>query len=177
VDRERGAHHTPANTPLVDAVDIEELSASEPQVGVALEPVNPIRGLRNKGLVIWGGRTLDPSPAGRFVAHRRFIHRLIRAIRRLAQPLVFEAHRAELRGTLVRGVTSVLLEAFRGGALRGERPEEAFFVTCDEQTNPPEQRENGRVECEIGLALAVPMEFITIRVALSREGELEVFES
>jgi phage tail sheath protein FI len=71
----------------------------------------------------------------------------------------------------------VLLEAWRGGGLKGARPDEAFFVRCDETTNPPDQRELGRCICEIGFAPVAPMEFIVIRVALGGEAALEVFES
>ena len=117
---------------------------------------------------VWGGRTLERrDPAGRFVAHRRLIHRLVRAIRRVAEPLVFENNGPELWLALTRAVTTVLLEAFRAGALKGARPEEAFRVHCDDQTNPPEERDLGRCVCEIEVAPAVPMEFITLRVALS----------
>jgi uncharacterized protein len=62
------------------------------------------------------------------------------------------------------------------GALKGARPEEAFRVKCDAETNPPEERDLGRLLCVIEFAPAVPMEFITLRVALGREGNLEVFE-
>jgi phage tail sheath protein FI len=71
----------------------------------------------------------------------------------------------------------VLLEAYRAGALKGERPEEAFRVRCDENTNPPEEQDLGRVLCEIEVAPAVLMEFITLRIAVSAEGRLEVIES
>jgi phage tail sheath protein FI len=127
-------------------------------------------------LTIWGGRTLELADGGRFVAHRRLTHRLVRTIHRVAQPLVFEINGPELWLALVRGLTSVLLDAWRAGALKGARPEHAFRVRCDDDTNPPEARELGQVHCVIEFAPAVPMEFITLRVAFGREGNLEVFE-
>ena len=78
--------------------------------------------------------------------------------------------------TIVRGITSVLLEAWRGGGLKGVTADEAFRVKCDDETNPPEDRDLGRVTCVIEFAPATPMEFITLRIALGREGNLEVFE-
>lgn len=150
------------------------------QGALAMGGVNPLRCAPNQGLVVWGGRTaFDPSlgPVNLFVAHRRLIHRLIRAIRRVAEPLVFEVNGADLWLTLVRAITSVLLEAWRAGALQGQRPEHAFLVRCDETTNPPESEEAGLVLCEVRVAPAVPMEFITLRIAVSREGRLEVTET
>jgi len=123
---------------------------------------------------VWGGRTLDRTTP--FVAHRRLLHRLVRAIRRVAEPLVFETNGPVLWFTFVRSVTAVLLDAWRAGALAGTRPEEAFGVVCDATTNPPEEIDAGRCVCNIEFAPAVPMEFILIRVALSRDGSLEVLQ-
>jgi phage tail sheath protein FI len=128
-------------------------------------------------LVVWGGRTADANQPPTFIAHRRLIHRLIRAIRRVADPLVFDVNGPELRLTIVRAITTVLLEAWRAGALKGATADEAFRVRCDEKTTPPEEQDLGRVFCEIELAPAVPMEFILLRVALSTDAALEVFET
>ena len=177
VDRERGSHHTPANVVVHDAVDIETLLDRNAGGPLIASGINLVRCVQGKGLMIWGGRTLDLSRDGRFIAHRRFIHRLIRAIGRVANPVVFDTNGLELWLILVRAVTTVLLEAFRGGALQGARPEEAFRVRCNDQTSPLSEREQGRVLCEIDLALAAPMEFITIRVSVSREGRVEVFDA
>jgi phage tail sheath protein FI len=42
------------------------------------------------------------------------------------------------------------------------KPEDAFYVKCSEETNPPEAVERGILTCEIGVAPAVPAEFIMI---------------
>jgi phage tail sheath protein FI len=176
LDRERGAYHTPANAQLFEAVDLSQVLEPDEQERLFNESVNLLRCFPGRGLQVWGGRTMERRQGGRYIAHRRLIHRLIRAIRRVAEPLVFENNGAELWLTIVRGITTVLVEAYRAGALKGERPEEAFIVRCDAETNPLEEQDVGRVICEISLAPAVPMEFITLRVALSGEGVLEVIE-
>jgi len=89
---------------------------------------------------------------------------------------VFENNDAVLWLLLTRAVTTILSEAYTAGGLKGARPEQAFRVRCDATTNPEEERDLGRVLCEIDLAPAVPMEFITLRVALSASGTLDVFE-
>lgn len=177
LDRERGAHHTPANAEVHEAVDVSRAFDNEDQGYLNVQGVNLVRCAPGRGLVVWGGRTLDPDPAGLYVAHRRLIHRLVRAIRRVAQPLVFDINGPELWLAFVRAITTVLLEAWRSGGLKGSRPEEAFSVQCDERNNPPEERDLGRVLCLVMLAPAAPMEFIELRVALSADGVLEVFES
>lgn len=179
LDRERGAFYTPANALLFDAVDAAFNYPATDQAVLLAQGFNLIRCQSGQGLQVWGGRTAsDPrrNPEGLFLAHRRLIHRLVRAIRRVAEPLVFDNHDVELRLNIVRTITSVLLEAFRAGALKGEREEEGFEVRCDQSNNPPEEEDLGRVLCEIALAPAVPMEFIILRVAFTTEGKLEVIE-
>jgi phage tail sheath protein FI len=141
--------------------------------------INPLLCAPGSGLMVWGGRTAhDPAlgNAGLFLAHRRLVHRLIRAIRRVAEPLVFEVNGPDLWLILARAITSVLLEAWQAGALKGDRPEQAFQVRCDTSTNPPENEDLGQVNCEVLLAPAAPMEFIALRIAITREGRLEAIE-
>ncbi len=180
LDRERGAHHTPANAELLEAVDLAVFYEADEQGALAMAGLNPLRCSAGRGLVVWGGRTaFDPEngQTGLFLAHRRLIHRLVRAIRRVAEPLVFENNGPDLWLTLVRAITSVLLEAWQAGALKGEIPEQAFQVNCDESTTPPETEDAGQLLCEVKLAPAVPMEFITLRIAVSRASQLEVIET
>jgi hypothetical protein len=175
LDRERGAHHTPANAPVLDAVDVSRVYDDDDSALLDAGHVNLLVCRCGRGLQVWGGRTLERvDPTGRFVAHRRLLHRLVRAIRRVAEPLVFDGNTPRLWLTLTRAITAVLLEAFRAGALRGARPEEAFRVQCDEQTNPPAERDLGRCVSLISVAPAVPMEFITLRIAVSTDGSIEV---
>ena len=187
LDRERGPAYTPANAPILDAVDLAPRLAYERQLELHGSGVNLLRCIPGRGLQVWGGSTLAREPfarasrdsafvANEFIAYRRLIHRLVRAIRRVAEPLVFDTNGPTLWLAFVRAVTSVLLEAWRHGGLQGSRPEEAFQVACDEKTNPPEERDLGRCVCEIAIAPVAPMEFIVLRIALSGEGQLEVFE-
>lgn len=175
LDGERGAASTPANATLLDAVDLDIEYPEPQQVRLFESSVDLVRCMRGRGLVVWGGRTLSGDPRTRYIAHRRQLHLLVRAIRRVAGPLVFDVNGPELRLTLVRAITSVLLEAFRTGALAGARPEQAFRVVCDETNNPPEQ-DPGMLVCEVDVAPAVPMEFIRLRLVLGQDRGLEVIE-
>jgi uncharacterized protein len=174
LDRERGAHHTPANAVLDDAVDLDPALTEPEQVAISGAGLNLLRCAPGRGLQVWGGRTLDPDHP--YVAHRRLLHRLVRAVHRAADPLVFDVNGPELRLSLVRAVTSVLLAAFRAGALAGARPQDGFRVVCDESNNPP-GADPGQVVCEIAVAPAVPMEFIHLRLLVGPEGRLEVVEA
>ena len=186
LDNQLGPYATPANAPIYEAVDLARRLDSDDQAALYQGGINLLKCAPGKGLLVWGGRVLGPgtnsSPLvpdyrGGFVAHRRLIHVLVRAIRRVAEPLVFDTNGPQLWLALVRSITSVLLEAYRAGALKGGRPEEAFQVKCDAETNPPENIDGGLCICEVQVAPAVPMEFITLRVAVSGDGKLEVLET
>ncbi|WP_221352053.1 phage tail sheath family protein [Streptomyces beigongshangae] len=176
LDTERGAHHTPANAVVLEAVDLAAELPDPQQVRLFEAGVDLIRCTRGRGLTVWGGRTLSAGPRTRHIAHRRLLHLLVRAVRRVTGPLVFDVNSPELRLTLVRAITSVLLSAFRAGALAGSRPEQAFRVVCDDTNNPPEQ-DPGQLVCEVEVAPAVPMEFIRLRLVLGQDRGLEVIEA
>lgn len=177
LDRERGAHHTPANAQVFEAIDVSQRFDEAAQSLLYAEGANLLRCAPGRGIQLWGSRTLCLADPSRFIAHRRLIHRLVRAIRRVAEPLVFHTNGPELWLTFIRSITTVLLEAYRAGALKGARPEEAFRVRCDDKTTTQEDIENGRLFCEIEVAPATPMEFILLRIAVSADATLEVFES
>ncbi|MFF8958569.1 phage tail sheath family protein [Streptomyces sp. NPDC014894] len=176
LDQERGPHHTPANAVILEAVDLAAAYPAPQEARLFEAGVDLLRCTRGRGLTIWGGRTLSADPRTRWIAHRRLTHLLVRAVRRVASPLVFDLNSPELRLTLVRAVTSVLLASHRAGALAGTRPEHAFRVVCDDTNNPPEQ-DPGQVVCEIEVAPAVPMEFIRLRLVLGQDRGLEVIEA
>ena len=180
LDRERGAHHSPANAPLHGAVDVADHFNNLEQGLLTESGANVLRCQAGRGLLVWGGRTLSDPRSNRktcYLAHRRLLHRLVRAIRRVAEPLVFENNGPDVWLALVRAVTTVLMQAYRAGALKGERPSQGFRVVLRrDRTIRRRQSTAGFVVCEIQVAPATPMEFITLRIALSSDGRLEMIE-
>jgi len=177
LDLQQGAYITPANVEIDEAVDLSTLLDLKGQAVVYAGGLNLLTCSPSRGLLVWGGRVLGQASPGGYVAHRRLIHLFVRAIRRVAEPLVFDTNGPQLWLAFVRSITTVLLEAYRAGALQGDTPSQAFQVTCDATTNPPAQIDDGTVVCLVRVAPAIPMEFITLRVAVSAQGQLEVFES
>lgn len=175
LDRERGSGWSPANALVSDAVDLAAPLPPQTQALALGDGINLVRERVGGGLEIWGARTLDPGD-GKYVAHRRLVHRIVRAVRRVLEPLVFDTNDRLLWFSVSRAVSGVLMEAWRSGSLRGDTPDQAYRVRCDETTNPPEAIDDGRVVCELEVAPAIPMEFITLRLTLGAEGLLEVVE-
>jgi hypothetical protein len=78
---------------------------------------------------------------------------------------VFEPNTPDLWKRITRNVSDFLTVVWRSGALFGNTAQQAFYVKCDAETNPPEERELGRVITEIGVAIVRPAEFVIFRIS------------
>jgi uncharacterized protein len=164
-DTERGVHKAPANEVIRGAVDLETaLSKSEQDL---LNPVgvNCVRTFPGRGIRIWGARTLSSDPAWRYLNVRRLFNFLEESILLGTQWVVFEPNDDRLWAGIRRNITAFLTEQWRQGALFGRTPDEAFYVKCDRDNNPPESIDLGQVVCEIGVSPVKPAEFVVFRLA------------
>ncbi|WP_200305502.1 phage tail sheath subtilisin-like domain-containing protein [Streptomyces adelaidensis] len=174
-DFERGVHKAPANEVVRGAVDLElQITRGEQDL---LNPigVNCIRAFPGRGIRVWGARTMSSDPAWRYLNIRRYFNYLEESILIGTQWVVFEPNDHALWARIRRNVSAFLVNEWRSGALFGQRPEDAYYVKCDDETNPPESVDLGRVICEIGIAPVKPAEFVIFRLAQfsSGNGELE----
>ena len=81
------------------------------------------------------------------------------------QWVVFEPNDPALWARVRRTITAFLTNEWRKGALFGLTPDEAFYVKCDSETNPPDVVDAGQLVCEIGVAPVKPAEFVIFRLA------------
>jgi uncharacterized protein len=165
VDHERGVHKAPANEVIRGALDLDHDLSRNLQDGLNPAGINCIRRI-NKNITVWGARTVggDANTDLKYINVRRTLIFLRESIDRGTQWVVFEPNEASLWAKIVRNVTAFLTVVWRDGALFGKIPEEAFYVKCDEETNPVEDRDLGRVTTEIGVAIVRPAEFVIFRI-------------
>jgi phage tail sheath protein FI len=78
--------------------------------------------------------------------------------------VVFEPNEETLWASVAATLTAILQLFYERGAFAGDTPAQSYYVICDETTNPPEQREQGRLVALMGFQPAAPCEFIVIRV-------------
>jgi hypothetical protein len=168
-DRERGIHKAPANENLDEVVGLETTLSLETQGLLNHEQINCLRAFPARGIRIWGARTLSSDAAWRYVNVRRLVTMIERAIEEGTQWAVFEGNEPLLWKQVVRSVSGFLRELTRQGYLVGETDEEAFYVKCDEETNPPEVVDAGQLVCEIGVAPVRPAEYIVFRIGQRTE--------
>jgi len=159
-----GTHKPPANEPLQDIVALEKNIEKDTQDLLYPDGINCIRYFRGRGIRIWGSRTLASDAQWRHVNVTRVFAMICKSIESGTQWAPFEPNNEELWKMLVRLVSTFLTDLWRQGYLIGRTPEQAFYVKCDETTNPPEVRDAGEVICEIGVAIVRPLEFIVFRI-------------
>ena len=90
---------------------------------------------------------------------------------------VFEPNDQRLWTQLRISTTNFLTRIWRDGALFGSTPTQAFYVKCDEETNPPDVVEAGQVIVEVGISPVKPAEFVVFRISqFTGGGEAETSE-
>ncbi|MFF9501031.1 phage tail sheath family protein [Streptomyces sp. NPDC014656] len=169
-DEQRGVHKAPANEVVRGAVSLRtQLTKGEHD---RLNPigVNCIRAFPGRGIRIWGARTLSSDPAWRYLNVRRLFNYLEESILAGTQWVVFEPNDDALWARIRRTVGAFLVNEWRKGALFGLTPDEAYYVKCDRETNPPESVDAGHVVCEIGVAPVRPAEFVVFRLSQLTSG-------
>jgi phage tail sheath protein FI len=163
-DAMRGVHKAPANEVVVGALDLAYQVTREEQGELNQNGVNCIR-MFQRDIRVWGARTLaDAASEWRYVNVRRLFAMIEESIAQSTRWVVFEPNDVPLWKAIRRDVSAFLRLLWRDGALMGRTPEEAFFVKCDEETNPPESIDEGRVVVMIGIAPVKPAEFIIFRI-------------
>ena len=168
-EREQGVHKAPANEVIEEVVGLETVVSLDTQGLLNHEHVNCLRAFPARGIRIWGARTLSSDASWRYVNVRRLITMIERAVEEGTQWAVFEGNEPTLWKQVIRSVAGFLRELTREGYLVGETDDEAFYVKCDEETNPPEVIDAGQFVCEIGVAAVRPAEFIVFRIGQRTE--------
>ncbi|MCZ9882877.1 phage tail sheath family protein [Arthrobacter sp. B2a2-09] len=174
VDATRGVHKAPANEPIQGALDlVRRVSRGEQEV---LNPagVNCIRYFPGEGIRIWGARTKAPEASEyRYVNVRRLTNMIKESVADGTRWVVFEPNDHTLWKSIRRDIGAFLTNVWRDGALLGTTPQQAFFVKCDEETNPPEVRDAGQVVTLIGIAPVKPAEFVIFKLMQSADNTSE----
>src|SRR5438876_2509842 len=163
-DSERGVHKAPANEIVRGALGLRYNVSKGEQDLLNPKGINCIRLMLGGGIRIWGARTLSSDSSWRYINVRRLFIMVETSIERATQWVVFEPNDHKLWKRVTRTITSFLTLVWRNGALMGESPEKAFYVKCDDETNPPEVIDVGQLIVEIGLAPVKPAEFVIFRI-------------
>ncbi len=164
VDNQRGVWKAPGNEVVLTASALSTYFTTGEQDLLNPRGVNLIRQFEELGIRIWGARTLSSDPDVKYINVRRTLIFLEASIDRGTQWVVFEPNDPDTWSRVVNSVSAFLMTQWRDGALFGRKPEDAFFVRCDESTMTADDILNGRLVCHIGVAIVRPAEFVIFRI-------------
>ncbi len=164
-DETRGVWKAPANDTLRGVLDVER-NITKAEQGL-LNPIgiNCIRPFGTRGIRVWGARTLSSNTDWTYINVRRLFNMVETTIMDGTQWVVFEPNDMKLWEGVKRTVNAFLRGLWRDGALFGASPEQAFFVKCDAETNPPDSIDQGKLVVEVGIAPVKPAEFVIFRIS------------
>ncbi|MEH2298081.1 MAG: phage tail sheath C-terminal domain-containing protein [Nostoc sp.] len=166
-DETRGVYKAPANEVPRGVIGLGYDTNFREQELLNPQGINCIRNFPNRGIRIWGARTLvEPDKTEwRYISVRRLISYIEKSIELGTQWVVFEPNDQDLWARVIRTVSNFLERIWREGALFGASPEQAFYVKCDAELNPPETMVLGRLYVEVGVCPVRPAEFVIFRIS------------
>lgn len=173
VDQQRGVHKAPANEIVNVASGLEKVFTEADMGQLNISGVNMIRTFPNRTQpTVWGARTTtDPDQAPwRYVNVRRLFCYVESSIKLSLSWAVFEPNDLTLWQKLIRTISEFLTRVWKSGALFGATADQAFYVKCDAELNPPSVRALGQVFVEIGMAPVRPAEFVVVRIGIWDDG-------
>lgn len=170
VDSNKGVWKAPANE-SVSAVVAPEISISNrEQENLNVDPnsgksINVIRTFPGYGTLVWGARTLNGNDnEWRYISVRRFFNMVEESVKKSSQWAVFEPNTISTWVKIQAMIENYLFLKWRDGALAGVKPEQAFFVKVGLGTTMTSlDILEGRMNVEIGMAVARPAEFIVLK--------------
>jgi len=169
-DSTRGVHKAPANEVVAGCIGLQYQTTHNEQSILNPVGINVIRSFPGRGIRVWGARTISSDPACRYLNVRRLFNYVSESLLTGTQWAVFEPNDMDLWERIKRDIRAFLTRVWLNGALFGRTANEAFYVKCDEENNPPETRDVGQLIIEIGMAPVKPAEFVIIRLSQWQSG-------
>jgi len=128
--------------------------------------INPITFIPNRGLVVYGQKTLDPITTSLDrVNVARLINYLVYNLRQLAQPFLFEPNDAQTRQAVTIAFNSFM------GNLVGLRALYDFSVVCDSSNNTPIRIDRNELWVDIAIKPEKAIEFIYIPIRVLNDAD------
>jgi uncharacterized protein len=130
--------------------------------------INCLRSFPDRGVVIWGARTLRGADQFadefKYVPVRRLALYVEESLLRGTQWAWLEPNDETLWARIRLEVGAFMHTLFRAGAFRGSSARDAYFVKCDADTTTRNDIDQGVVNIVVGFAPLKPAEFVVIRI-------------
>jgi hypothetical protein len=159
-----GVHKAPANMVVKLAIGFEFTLNKGQQEVLNPEGINCFRFFENRGYRLWGARTISSDTEWMYVNLRRYFNYLEHSVDLGTQWVVFENNDPQTWSLVEQTVAGFLRSEWQAGHLVGAKPEQAYFVRCDNTTMTQADIENGRLIVLIGASPVFPAEFVIFRI-------------
>ena len=169
VDVERGVHKAPANEVVRGITKIAQEVTKREQDLLNPRNINVLRFFPGRGNRVWGARVVTSDAAWKYINVRRLFNMVETTILQGTQWAVFEPNDVALWEGIKRTLNAFLRGLWSAGALFGQSVDQAFYVKCDAETNPPESIDQGLLIVEVGIAPVKPAEFVVFRIAQHKQ--------
>ncbi|MEN8239603.1 MAG: phage tail sheath subtilisin-like domain-containing protein, partial [Actinomycetota bacterium] len=170
-DERRGVWKAPAGVEVTGVVGLGEDYTDSRQDLLNPNAVNVIREFPQRGIMVWGARTVSSDPEWRYVAVRRLANIIERSVTQSTKWVVFEPNAEPLWTSVRASIGGFLFDLWREGALQGAKPEDAFFVRVGlGETMSQSDIDAGRLIVTIGFAPLKPAEFVIVRLTHQLSG-------
>jgi Bacteriophage tail sheath protein len=130
--------------------------------------INALRNFPTAGTVVWGARTLKGADVlasdWKYIPVRRLAFYIEESVLRGTQWAVFEPNAPQLWTQITLSVGAFMQTLFKQGAFKGQTPDQAYFVRCDNNTTTQADIDRGIVNIVIGFAPVKPAEFVVISI-------------
>lgn len=165
VTTDSGPHLSSGNHVLADAIG-GEIELRRVECRDLLEAnINSVLPWSGRGMVIWGTRTLSPAEEMNQISVRRVLSYIERSVYYGTQWAVFEPNKPALWKQLTARIEVFLEDLWKAGLLVGDSQSEAFYVKCDDETNPPGEIDEGRVNVVLMVRPVRSVEFIVLKIS------------
>ncbi len=172
-DNQFGVQKPPANVELQFISDVELALTNQQQGFLNPAGINAIRAFGGRGIRVWGARSIvsaSEDPAWIYIHMRRLMSMIEDSVEKATQWVVFQSNDDNLRRMVTHSLNVFLKAIWLSGGLKGSTAADAYFVTCDSTNNPQSSIDAGMLVCQVGVAIAAPMEFLVFELRRSVQG-------
>ena len=163
LENQVGVWAAPANRPVLGAFARAD-DAGLPEPGFLFEErIDEIR-RTERGLMLLGARSTATDRDWTHLSVRRLIDWLEAQLAADLAWAPFEPNDALLWSAMANTARRRLQALFDAGALAGRTTGDSFFIRCDASTHTQGDLDAGRAILQVGVAPAVPAEFIVFRL-------------
>jgi phage tail sheath protein FI len=156
------------NASLTGSSGLQYVLTDQENGDLNIQAINCLRQFKVYGDVVWGARTLQGNDqAGsewKYIPIRRLALFIESSLYDGTQWVVFEPNDEKLWSQIRLNIGAFMQGLFLKGGFQGTSPQQAYFVKCDSENNPPASISLGIVNILVGFAPLYPAEFVVIQI-------------